>query len=65
MHYDIYKNFYQFSETLNDVLSREIYSNDSIVVNLISETKDMQWFIEQLSDNYRFNLLAESVDETT
>jgi hypothetical protein len=65
MHDDIYKNFYQFSETLNDVLSREIYSNDSIVVNLINETKDMQWFIEQLSDNYRFNLLAESVDETT
>ena len=65
MHDDIYKNFSQFSGTLNDILSREIYSNDSTIVNLISETKNMQWFIEQLSENYKFNLLAESVDETT
>lgn len=63
---DIYGRLLVFSQSIDAILDREIYSNEPVIVELVEQMKDMQHFVSHLSDNYRFNELAENKeDETT
>ena len=63
---DIYGRLLVFSQSIGAILDREIYSNEPVIVELVEQMKDMQHFVSYLSDNYRFNELAENKeDETT
>jgi predicted PurR-regulated permease PerM len=60
---DIYSRLLVFSQTLDNVLEREIYSSDPVIRDLIEQMQDIQWFMSQLQENYRFNSLAESTED--
>ena len=60
---DIYNRLLVFSQTLSNVLEREIYSSDPVIRDLIEQMQEMQWFVSQLQDNYRFNTLGESTED--
>ena len=60
---DIYGRLLRFSQTLDNVLEREIYSSDPVIQDLIDQMQEIQWFMSQLQDNYRFNSLAESTED--
>ena len=60
---DIYGRLLRFSQTLDNVLEREIYSSDPVIKDLIDQMQEIQWFMSQLQDNYRFNSLAESTED--
>ena len=62
---DIYNSLLLFSQTLSNVLEREIYSSDPVIRDLIEQMQEMQWFVSQLQDNYRFNTLGESTEDET
>ena len=63
---DIYGRLLRFSQTLDNVLEKEIYSSEPVIQDLIEQMQELQWFMSQLQDNYRFNSLAESTeDEST
>ncbi len=62
---DIYNRLLLFSQTLSNVLEREIYSSDPVIRDLIEQMQDMQWFVSQLQENYRFNSLGESTEDET
>jgi hypothetical protein len=63
---DIYGRLLRFSQTLDNVLEKEIYSSEPVIQDLIEQMQELQWFMSHLQDNYRFNSLAESTeDETT
>jgi len=62
---DIYNRLLLFSQTLSNVLEREIYSSDPVIRDLIEQMQEMQWFVSQLQDNYRFNTLGESTEDET
>ena len=60
---DIYSRLLMFSESLDRVLEKEIYSNDPVIVEMIGQMQDIQWFVSQLQDDYRFNSLGESTED--
>ena len=62
---DIYNRLLVFSQTLSNVLEREIYSSDPVIRDLIEQMQEMQWFVSQLQENYRFNSLGESTEDET
>ena len=62
---DIYNRLLLFSQTLSNVLEREIYSSYPVIRDLIEQMQEMQWFVSQLQDNYRFNTLGESTEDET
>jgi len=62
---DIYNRLLLFSQTLSNVLEREIYSSDPVIRDLIEQMQEMQWFVSQLQENYRFNSLGESTEDET
>jgi len=62
---DIYNRLLLFSQTLGNVLEREIYSSDPVIRDLIEQMQEMQWFVSQLQENYRFNSLGESTEDET
>ena len=62
---DIYGRLLQFSQTLDNVLEKEIYSSDPVIRDLIGQMQEIQWFMSQLQENYRFNSLAESTEDET
>ena len=47
------------------VLERENYSRDPVIQDLIAQMQEMQWFMSQLQENYRFNSLAENTEDET
>ena len=62
---DIYNRLLLFSQTLGNVLEREIYSSDPVIRDLIEQMQEMQWFVSQLQENYRFNSLGENKEDET
>ena len=62
---DIYGRLLTFSQTLDNVLEREIYSSDPVIQDLIAQMQEMQYFMVQLQENYRFNSLAENTEDET
>jgi hypothetical protein len=60
---DIYGRLLRFSQTLDNILEREIYSSEPVIKDLTEQMQDLQWFMSQLQDNYRFNSLAESTED--
>ena len=62
---DIYSRLLVFSESIGVILDREIYSNEPVIIELVEQMKNMQHFVSHLSDNYRFNELAENKEDET
>jgi|TARA_R110000744_G_scaffold367568_1_gene477108 predicted PurR-regulated permease PerM len=60
---DIYGRLLRFSQTLDNILEREIYSSEPVIKDLTEQMQELQWFMSQLQDNYRFNSLAESTED--
>tara|TARA_R110000744_G_scaffold380264_1_gene500471 strand:+ start:1156 stop:1470 length:315 start_codon:yes stop_codon:yes gene_type:complete len=60
---DIYGRLLAFSQTLDNVLEREIYSSEPVIQDLVEQMQEMQWFMSQLQENYRFNSLAENTED--
>ena len=54
-----------FSQSLDSVLEREIYSSDPVIRDLVEQMQELQWFMIQLQDNYRFNSLGENTEDET
>ena len=60
---DIYGRLLKFSQTLDNVLEKEIYISDPVIQDLVEQMQEIQWFMQQLQDNYRFNSLAENTED--
>ena len=60
---DIYGRLLSFSQTLDNVLEREIYSSEPVIQDLVEQMQEMQWFMSQLQEDYRFNSLAENTED--
>ena len=60
---DIYGRLLSFSQTLDNELEKEIYSSDPVIQDLVEQMQEIQWFMSQLQENYRFNSLAENTED--
>ena len=64
MYGDMYQRFYALGEDIRSLLGREIYSNDPIVKGFVEQIQEIEYYIQQLDESYKFNLLGEDMDES-
>jgi len=64
MYGDMYGQLGNLNENIQGVLSREIYSDDPVIRNFVGHLQDIQYYLQQVDENYRFNTLGENVDES-
>ena len=63
MYNDMYGRLRDLSNNIEGVLSREIYSDDPVIRSFIGQLQDIEYYLEQVDDNYRFNTLGEDVED--
>ena len=65
MQSDMYSRFVALGESIRGVLSREIYSDDPVIRNFVSQLQDIEYYLQQLDETYKFNTLGEEVTDET
>ena len=63
MYNDMYGRLRDLSNNIDGVLSREIYSDDPVIRSFIGQLQDIEYYLEQVDENYRFNTLGEDVED--
>ena len=64
MYSDMYQRFFVLGEEIRGLLEREIYSDDAVVKGFVEQIQEIEYYIQQLDESYKFNLLGEDVDES-
>ena len=64
MYDDMYQRFFGLGQEIRGLLEREIYSNDPVVKGFVEQIQEIEYYIQQLDESYKFNLLGEDVDES-
>ena len=61
---DMYGRLAELRDNIQGVMSREIYSDDPVIRSFINQLKEIDYYLQQVDENYRFNTLGEDVDES-
>ena len=64
MYSDMYQRFFVLGEEIRALLEREIYSDDPVVKGFVEQIQEIEYYIQQLDESYKFNLLGEDIDES-
>ena len=64
MYGDMYSRFNELGENIRSVVDKEIYTNDPVIRNFIGQLQEIEYYLQQLDENYRFNALGEDTDES-
>ena len=64
MYNDMYQRFFVLGGEIRGLLEREIYSDDPVVRGFVEQIQEIEYYIQQLDENYKFNLLGEDTDES-
>ena len=64
MYNDMYQRFFVLGGEVRALLEREIYSDDPVVRGFVEQIQEIEYYIQQLDESYKFNLLGEDVDES-
>ena len=64
MYNDMYQRFFVLGGQIRGLLEREIYSDDPVVKGFVEQIQEIEYYIQQLDESYKFNLLGEDVDES-
>jgi LytS/YehU family sensor histidine kinase len=52
----------ELADSISQVLSKEIYSNDRVIISFVEKLKDIEYYIKQIDPNLDFNELGEKND---
>lgn len=52
----------EMATAINQVLSKEIYSNDPVIISFVESLRDIEYFIKQIDSTLEFNELGEKTD---
>ena len=64
MYDDMYQRFFVLGGEIRGLLEREIYSNDPVIKGFVDQLQEIEYYIQQLDESYKFNLLGEDIDES-
>ena len=64
MYNDMYQRFFVLGEEIRGLPEREIYSDDPVVKGFVEQIQEIEYYIQQLDESYKFNLLGEDIDES-
>ena len=60
----MYERFFGLGQEIRGLLEREIYSNDPVIKGFVEQLQEIEYYIQQLDESYKFNLLGEDIDES-
>ena len=60
---DIYNRLSLFEVIIGNVLEKEIYVSDPVIIDLVDELRSLQSFISQREEQQTFSSLGEKIDE--
>ena len=60
---DMYGRLRDLSDNIQGVMSREIYSDDPVIRSFIGQLQEIDYYLQQVDDNYRVNTLGEDVED--
>ena len=60
---DMYGRLRELSDNIQGVMAREIYSDDPVIRSFIGQLQEIDYYLEQVDENYRFNTLGEDVED--
>ena len=60
---DMYGRLRDLSDNIQGVMSREIYSDDPVIRSFIGQLQEIDYYLQQVDENYRFNTLGEDVED--
>ena len=60
---DMYGRLRDLSDNIKGVMSREIYSDDPVIRSFIGQLQEIDYYLQQVDENYRFNTLGEDVED--
>lgn len=52
----------KMADAISQVLSKEIYSNDPVIISFVDSLRDIEYFIRQIDPSMEFNELGEKTD---
>ena len=58
MYDDMYQRFFGLGQEIRGLLEREIYSDDPVVKGFVEQIQEIEYYIQQLDESYKFNLLG-------
>ena len=61
---DMHGRLGDLNENIQGVLSREIYTDDSVIKSFVGQLQEISYYLQQVDENYKFNTLGEEVDES-
>ena len=61
---DMYGRLRELSDNIQGVMAREIYSDDPVIRSFIGQLQEIDYYLQQVDEDYRFNTLGEDVDES-
>ena len=61
---DMYGRLSELRDNIQGVMSREIYSDDPVIRSFINQLQEIDYYLQQVDENYKFNTLGEDVDES-
>jgi hypothetical protein len=64
MYDDMYQRFFGLGQEIRGLLEREIYSDDPVVKGFVEQIQEIEYYIQQLDESYKFNLLGEDINES-
>ncbi len=64
MYGDMYSRFNELGENIRSVMDKEIYTNDPVIRSFIGQLQEIEYYLQQLDENYKFNALGEDTDES-
>ena len=60
---DMYGRLQELSDNIKGVMAREIYSDDPVIRSFIGQLQEIDYYLQQVDENYRFNTLGEDVED--
>ena len=64
MYGDMYGRFNELGENIRSVVNKEIYTDDPVIKSFVNQLQEIEYYLQQLDENYRFNALGEEIDES-
>ena len=64
MYGDMYSRFNELGENIRSVVNKEIYTDDPVIKSFVNQLQEIEYYLQQLDENYRFNALGEDIDES-
>tara|TARA_R110000851_G_scaffold302598_2_gene459443 strand:+ start:82 stop:384 length:303 start_codon:yes stop_codon:yes gene_type:complete len=60
----LHNSLLDLATSISDVLDKEIYANDPVIINFVENLKSIEGYIHEINPDLNFNELGEEINES-